>query len=145
MEMQFTLAAGGDGITVELLAYENRVPENENDANWLDSVVKIRAGPFSGAFKAALTTYDLASLHQQLQKALASLSGTVNFKSTEEGLSLTVQFDRAGRASVVGVAQPRRSQAALHFRLDTDQSALTRTLCEVEAVLRGFPVRAVHA
>jgi hypothetical protein len=143
MGAQFTLAAGGDRITVDLSAYENRVPNNEDDANWVDSIVQVRVGTFSGAFRAALTTYELADLHEQLQKALASLSGTVNFKSMEEDLSFTVRFDRRGGACLTGIAQPHRSrQGALHFRLETDQSALTQTLHELEAALRSFPVRA---
>jgi hypothetical protein len=142
MEERITFTGDQGNFVIEVSAYENPSATHEDDANWLASRLTVSAEPFSGSFKAAFTTHDLASLHEQLKKALVSLSGTVTFQSTEDDLSLTIEFNKRGAASITGVAQPHGSRgAALHFRFDTEQSALTRTLHELEVVLRRFPVK----
>jgi multidrug efflux pump subunit AcrA (membrane-fusion protein) len=142
MEERITFSGEQGSLAIEVSAYENPSATDEDDANWLASKLTVKAEPFSGSFKVAFTTHDFASLHERLKKALASLSEAVTFQSTEDDLSLTIEFNKRGTATIAGVAQPHGSRgAALHFRLDTDQSALTRTLRELESVLRRFPVK----
>jgi hypothetical protein len=144
--MENHISVGGEQgrIAIEVLAYENPSAANQDDANWLATKLSVEAGPFSGSFKVAFTTHDLISLHDQIKKALESLSGTVSFQNLEDDLSLNIEFDKRGRASVSGVAHPHGSQrAALHFQFDTDQSVLSRTAQELGAVLRKFPVKAL--
>jgi hypothetical protein len=102
----------------------------------------IKAGPFSGAFKSAFTTYDFIALVEHLKGALATLSGTVSFQNTENDIALNIEFDKRGNGNIHGTAQPHRSpEASLAFRFDTDQSYLAQTLRELESVLRHFPVK----
>ncbi len=138
-----SITGEGGRITIEVLAYENPSAANQDDANWLATKLAVEAGPFSGSFKVAFTTHDFISLHDQLKKAAESLSGTVSFQNLEDDLSLNIEFDKRGRATVSGVAHPHGSQrVALHFRFETDQSVLNRTAQELGAVLRQFPVKA---
>jgi hypothetical protein len=142
MSEKFAFFAENDRIEVRLLDFENRSGENEVDAIWLDSTVTVKAGAFLGSFKAAFTTDDLVNLREQLKSALARLSGSVSFQNTEGGLSLTIEFDSRGEASITGVAQPNRlHRGILHFRVDTDQFALNRTLHELEYALRDLSVK----
>ena len=141
MSATFTFFAENDKVEVRLLDFENRSSENEGDTIWLDSTVTVKAGAFMGSFKAAFTTHDLVNLREQLKSALARLSGSVSFQNAEGGLSLTIEFDSRGGASITGVAQPNRlHRGTLHFRVDTDQFALNRTLHELEYALRDWSV-----
>jgi hypothetical protein len=142
MSAKFTFFAENDKVEVRLLDFENRSAENEGDVIWLDSTVTVKAGAFLGSFKAAFTTHDLANLHEQLKSALESQSGRVSVQSTEGDLSLTIEFDGHGRASISGVATPHRlRRATLHFHVDTDQFGLFRTLHELEDALQNYPVK----
>jgi hypothetical protein len=48
-------------ITVEVLGYENPTATDPDDANWLEAILKLKAGPFSGSLKLAMTTIELES------------------------------------------------------------------------------------
>jgi hypothetical protein len=142
MSAKFTFFAENDKVEVRLLDFENRSGENEGDSIWLDSTITVKAGAFLGSFKAAFTTHDLVNLREQLKSALARLSGSVSFQNAEGGLSLTIEFDGHGGASISGVATPHSlRRATLHFHVDTDQFALFRTLHELEDALQDFPVK----
>jgi hypothetical protein len=142
MSAKFTFFAEDDKVEVRLLDFEIRSGVNEDDRIWLDSTVTVKAGAFLGSFKAVFTTHDLLNLHEQLKSALESQSGKVSVQSTEGDLSLTIEFDGHGGASISGVATPHRlRRATLHFNVDTDQFALFRTLHELEGALQDFPVK----
>ena len=142
MANQVTFFGDGGRLTIEVSDYERKMADNEDDANWLNSTIAIQAAPFSGAFGVALTTHELGVLHERLQDALQSLSGTVVFQTTEDDLSLEFKFGGRGSVSVSGVAQPHRSAAGtLHFRFESDQSSIGLAVQELSSALRHFPVR----
>src|SRR5580704_988386 len=131
MANTFTFFAKVARIEVRTIEFENRSTKNEMDAVWLDSTVTVQAGSFSESFRVSFTTDDLVSLHEQLKSALTTLSGTVFCQTTGGGFSLAIKLDRCGKAAITGVAHPNRLRAGiLHFQLDTDHFALTRTLRE---------------
>ena len=136
---------GGEqgSLTIAVRDYERPETEELNDANWLRCEVTVKVEPFNGAFRCDFTTHDLVALAEPLKKSLASLSGTVSFQNMEQDIVFDIVFnDKHGPAEILGKAQPTRWLAAcLTFRLDTDQSYLTQSLREIEAVLRKFPVK----
>jgi hypothetical protein len=136
----FTFFAEGDRIEVRIVELETRSKVDESDTVWLDSTVTVHAGAFIGSFKASFTTDDLVRLHEQLQSALTTLSGTVICHNTGGGLSLVIKLDSDGRASISGVAYPNRlRRGTLTFQLSTDHFALIRTLRELEGAMGAFP------
>jgi hypothetical protein len=46
-------------LTIKDHGYERSSAEDQDDANWLKCEVSLKVGPFSDAFNAAFTTYDL--------------------------------------------------------------------------------------
>jgi len=50
----------GSSISIDVLGYENAAANNDSDANWLRSKVRVATGPFSGEIDAAFTTQDFA-------------------------------------------------------------------------------------
>ena len=142
MAEQIKFAGEQGSLVVEIYGYERAEVEDQDDANWLRSELTIKAGPFSGAFKSAFTTYDLVGLHDRLRNGLAALSGTLSFQNTEHDVAFDIEFGKGGGATISGTVHPHRSpEVSLKFNFDTDQSYLTQTLCQLEAVLRRFPVK----
>lgn len=139
MATTFTFFAEGDRIEVRIVEFENRSTVDKGDTVWLDSTVTVQAGAFIGSFKASFTTDDLVRLHEQLQSALTTLSGTVICHNTGGGLSLAIKLDSAGRATISGVAYPNRLRhGTLTFQIATDHFALIRTLRELGNAMRAL-------
>src|SRR5579884_2627845 len=113
----------GDGakITIEVFDYENPLAQDPDDASWLKSELAVHAGPFSGAFKTALTTHDLAALYQRIYEGLQSLSERVSFQTTEGDLDLNIDFFKSGKAQIQGVVQPHGvARTALNYQFQSD-------------------------
>jgi hypothetical protein len=75
--MSHSVSFVGDGarITLEVFDYENPCAQNPDDASWLKAELTCAIGSFSGAWKTAFTTHDLAALHDRIEPALKSLCG----------------------------------------------------------------------
>lgn len=137
---KFTFFAESERIEVRIAEIENRPGVNGKNAGRLDSTVTVQAGAFLGSFKASFTTDDLEVLHSQLESALRTMEGTISFQNFKEGLELSIKLLGDGKASITGVAKPKRlPQGTLFFSLNTDHFALIRTLRELEGILRKFP------
>jgi hypothetical protein len=142
MGVQIVFPGENQKVLIEVSGFERPSADNEADANWLASFLTVKAGPFSGTMRLAFMTHDLTVLRDRLKQALASQSGAVAFENTDGELSLAVDFNERGGASIKGVARTHGPLgAALHFQFETDQSALTQTLYQLEDALRAFPVR----
>ncbi len=142
MAAHIDLLGDGGRLTIEVAGYEREAAEDEDDADWLSSIISIQAGAFSGKFETSLRAYELDVLHEQLQAALQSLTGTVAFQTTEGDLSLEFAFGARGSVLITGAAEPHRFRTgALKFRIESDQSYVALALQEIKAILRLFPVR----
>ena len=135
--------SGHDGkILIQVTSYERGQATNQDDANWLRSEVTVTVGPFSGMFRCALTTFDLARFADELKISLTVLSGKVPFRTFENDIDLEISFEARGTASIRGTLKPQESlQASMAFTIDSDQSYLANTLRQLEGALRKFPVR----
>jgi hypothetical protein len=142
MSEQITISGHGGSLIVHVSSYERPGANDPDDANWLTSDAAIKVGVFSGEFRFALTTHDLIDFHEALKTGLSTLSGVVPFRTTERDIALEIIFDQRGTAAIKGSVEPQTSlEASLCFRFDTDQSYLTQTLRQLEAVLRKFPLK----
>lgn len=130
-----SIVFSGDGgrLTIEVLDYERPTASDVYDANWLKTTVSVAAGPFSGSFRANLTTWEFAKLHGQLAEAVERLSGRVDFESTESDVVLSVEFSHRGTATVSGLLRPNGSEkTTLSFNFETDQSMLADTVRQLD-------------
>lgn len=135
--------SGNDGkILIQVTSYERGHATNEDDANWLRSELTVSVGSFTGRFCCAITTFDLARFAEELKVALATLSGRVPFHTSEGDIDLEIAFAARGTATIRGMLKPQESlQASMEFTIDSDQSYLARTLHQLGAALRKFPIR----
>ena len=140
MATKFTFFAESERIEVRIAEIENRPGVNGKNSLRLDSTVTVQAGAFLGSFKSSFTADDLEVLQSQLASALRSVEGTISFGNFKEGLELSIKLLGDGKASITGVAKPKRlPQGTLLFSLNTDHFSLIRTLRELEGVVRKFP------
>jgi hypothetical protein len=138
-------SGGPDRLTFEVFDYERPSVSDMYDANWLKATVSISAGPFTGRFRANMTTWDLAKLHDQLTEALERLAGRTDFESTESDIVLAVEFSHRGTATVSGLLRPSGSErTTLSFSFETDQSALSETVRQLDELVHRLPVREVQ-
>lgn len=128
---------------MEVLGYENPSAPDVSDANWLKCRVAINIEEaFWANFPASFTTSDFIQFHEELRTVLTKLSGTASFLTDEDALCLSIEIGRTGGALVGGVAQTYgQPQASLSFSFESDQSFLSRTLHDLEAVVIHFPVK----
>lgn len=137
MPIEFTFGNGHERISIRIEA---------SNRNRLESTVNLSIGAFSGAFKAEFAISDLVLLHERLIRALASLSAIIPFENAVGDISLSIEINGPGAAIVTGTLKPHRlRQASMILRLDIPQSALTRTVQELEDVLREFPPQTTPA
>jgi hypothetical protein len=134
---------GSDGsIRIEVLGYENPIAENDSDANWLRSRIRVAVGSFSGETDAALTTQDFAYFERQLAEVLRTLQGKATFQTDEDSLRFEVWMGSLGTATVSGAVKATSgSQASLRFSFETDQSYLAQTELELVEVTKEFPIK----
>lgn len=135
---------GCDGlISIEVIDYENAAPETPEDANWLLCYVTVRAGVFSGEYQASLTTQDFVEFQQQLATAVGRLEGTACFETMEDAVRFTVEMRPNGEALINGVARPVGTpRTSLAFEMTSDQSCLSETNSQLQAVVHTFPIKA---
>ena len=145
MPTEFTFGAGDERISVRIESSKRSLNENQNHLDRIDSTLSVNLGAFSGSFKAEFAFQDLALLYERLINIVGSLSQTVRFKNKEEDVSLTIEGDGPGGATITGTIQPHRlKQASLIFRIDIPQSSLIRTAKELEDVIREFPTQSTR-
>jgi hypothetical protein len=138
----FTLgASSGEHVTVEVVA---RLLPNATDfwdGNWLDGRVEVRAGGFTGAYRASFRTTDFAEFAAGLGELYERLTGSTRFDTMEKQLQIDIEGDgrghflaRCAATDVAGVGN------RLQFDLGFDQTQIPGILSELAALCREYPV-----
>ncbi len=142
MSYKASVRGVGGKIEIEVFDYENPLAQNPDDASWLKAQITVQAGPFSGAFKTSLTTYDVVALGERIADALRSLSGQVSFETTEGDLILDAAFSSRGTVQVEGSVQPTGdAKAALQYGFEAEPSALDEMVRGPKAIREQFPAK----
>ena len=131
-------------VAVTVASYERREPAGEYwDDNWVAVEVVVLVGRFRAKYSASFMTAELLAFRDKLRNLYESLSGTVQFTTLEEQLSLALVGDGRGHIEVSGVAIDAPGIGnRLEFKLSLDQSQLASTLKGLDDVVSAFPVRA---
>jgi hypothetical protein len=140
-----TFSFGGleqERIEVEVHGYE-RAPVGEYwDDNWLRVEIRVRVGGFRGNTSAAIITSELTKFLSELQPLYEKLSGSADFTTIEEQLSLRLVGDGKGHIELQGELSDQPGIGnRLRFTLQFDQSQLGASIGQLEKVTSEFPVR----
>src|SRR5436190_10246092 len=92
----FEISAGGNSIRIELLGLIYPNAELDWDENWVSSTVYVKAGAFSGVFKAEFLIVEFSSFKDQLVKLYDKLNGVAVFDALEEQVEINIIGDGIG-------------------------------------------------
>ena len=131
----------GDHVSIEVLRRE-RVEESDYwDGNWLETVVGVRVGAWSGKFPAQLRSEEFQAFRQEVGRLYATLKGTAEFSPIEPWLIIRLIGNGRGIIEVEGEACDNIGTGnTLKFRGEIDQTYLPKIMKELDEVLRNFPV-----
>lgn len=130
----------GHRIVVRVSRYEREEAQNSDDANWLRCSVLAEVGRFRGEVDAAFMTDDFLQLSKQIDEVLQGGSRQAAFHPLEEALTVRIEVDRAGRASVQGVLRDMDGPT-LSFSFESDLSFLRPLRGQLAEINACFPKR----
>ena len=129
-------------LRLDVLDYENKSAKAVDDANWLRAKLDVEAGPFTGTVSFGLTAVELDRLYQELAAATEALRGVVAFQNMEGNLSIQLEFQRTGTATLRGVITPYPAEAnALHYEFRSDPISLEAAVKGLKRLVDHFPVK----
>ena len=130
-------------IEIEVLVYErdNFVGEYYDD-NWVTGNATLQVGKFRGKYSASFLTEDFPPFLDQLVRVYESLTGQAEFFTLEGQLSLLVRGDGRGHINIQGEAIDSLGIGnRLKFKLEIDQTQLTRSIEDLKAIISRYPTR----
>ena len=129
-------------IEVDVHGYERAAVGEYWDDNWLTVDIRVQAGGFRGKAAASILTAELAKLLSDLQLLYQNLSGSTEFRTMEEQLTLRFLGDGKGHIELRGeVADQAGIGNRLHFTLQLDPSQLGESVGELARVTQQLPIR----
>lgn len=129
-------------VEIDVHGYERPASGEYWDDNWLTVEIRVRAGGFRGRAAAAINTGELTKFLEQLRPLFETLSGSADFATMEQQLSLRLVGDGKGHIELHGEVADRAGIGnRLDFTLQFDQSQLGASIRELERVTSQFPVR----
>ncbi len=135
-------ASEHQSVTVEVQSYERGVTGDYHDDNWLNVIVGIKAGGFSGRFSASFLTNDFSSFHEEVSALYETLKRSATFSTMEEQLSLFLVGNGRGGIELAGTACDAPGIGnQLKFCFSIDQTHLRSLLSDLNEIKAAFPVR----
>jgi hypothetical protein len=135
-------AAPGDGLTIRVSGYLYPDLETARDANMLTGTISLRAGAFSGSFRAQFCTWEFADLRDKLVELERTPRSEAVFQTREQAIELVLRGDGAGGFTVAGKATDDVAYGnRLLFEMTVDQDHLRATIRELDGLLRDYPPR----
>ncbi len=114
-------------------------PTNDGGYNWVKAHVSVFVGGFSGNIEANFLTSDFVRFRDGLRILHNDLKGNAVFETLEGQLNLKLSVDKLGHVTVDGEAVDIAGVGnKLIFQMNFDQSYLSQTLQELDAVIAGF-------
>ncbi len=140
--LQLKIGTDVEHVLLEIPESQPVLSGNYDDRNWLEVDVTVRAGAWSGCYRADLRREDFVPFRQAIQKLYDSLSGAANFDTLEEWIEVRLRGNGRGVITVEGEAWDRPKDGNhLEFHLrDIDQTFLPAMLAQLDAIIKQYPV-----
>jgi hypothetical protein len=136
----FEIAESGNLIRIDLIGYNHPNAELDWDKNWVRGIVKVKAGGFSGEFKADFITVDFASFKNDLAKLYDKLNGTATFHTLESQVEIKITGDGIGHLKAeCEVMDYAGTGNKLEFEINFDQTHIPKILNQLEKITNRFP------
>tara|TARA_R100000306_G_C4310566_1_gene109960 strand:+ start:102 stop:590 length:489 start_codon:yes stop_codon:yes gene_type:complete len=110
------------------------------DRNWINTLIEVKAGAFSGSFNAELITTDFEKYKNNLEIIYDNLNEKVEFKTIEGQIKIDIKGDGFGHFSAVcqlidkvGIGNK------LEFDLNFDQTQIPKMIRQLEKIIEIYP------
>ena len=136
----FEISESGNFIRIELIDFSHPNAEMDWDANWLKGFVNVKAGGFSGEFKADFMTVDFESFKTELTKLYVNLNGIATFNTLESQVEIKIIGDGIGHLSAECEVMDYAGMGnKLEFKINFDQTHIPKILEQLEKITNRFP------
>jgi hypothetical protein len=136
----FEISESRNFIRIELIKQSNPNAELDWDANWVKGFVKVKAGVFSGEFKAEFMTVDFVSFKNELEKLYYKLNGIATFHTLESQVEIKIIGDGIGHLNAeCEVLDYAGTGNKLIFEINFDQTHIPKILNQLEKITNRFP------
>lgn len=140
MSKTVTIQSQGDFLRLEVIKYSYPDATDNYDNNWLDIVLTLKMGAFSGQYPAYFQTTDFSQLLGELTKLHENLNGQFSFTTLEQQLVLNFKGDGLGHIQIEGTAEDNAGNGnRLNFEIDIDQTAFPAIIQQLSEITSAFP------
>jgi hypothetical protein len=132
----------GNTGKLEITILRRSYPESTDfeDANWLETDIKIDVMGFKGLYGVNLRTDDFERFYKDLEKLIDNQSSIVEFTTMEEGIYLKGILDMTGNIKWNGTAKSSCANSCFTFAIETDYTSIDDLLKQVQKILHEYPV-----
>ena len=136
----FEISESGNLIRIDLIGLNYPTAELDWDRNWIRGFVKVKAGAFSGEFKADFMTVDFVDFKKELTKIYDTLKGIVTFQTLESQVEIKIIGDGIGHLNAECVVMDNAGSGnKLEFEISFDQTHIPKILNQLEKITDKFP------
>jgi hypothetical protein len=140
--LYFEISEGGNYIKIYVLEYQNSNIDFDIDYIWNQTIIKVKAGVFSGQFKADLNTVDFINFEKELEQLYNKLNGIATFYSLEEQISIKVIGDGFGHMNAeCSVMDSAGMGNTLKFEINFDQTHIPKILNQLRKIIQSLKIK----
>lgn len=138
----FEIKESGNLIKIEVFGLQYPNADDDWDRNWLTSIVSVKAGVFSGKFKANLMTTDFETFKNQIIKLYNKLDGVATFYTLESQANIKIIGDGIGHLDAqCEVMDNVGFGNKLNFKINFDQTQIPKLINQLEKITKEFPIK----
>ncbi|MAB37481.1 MAG: hypothetical protein CL525_00215 [Aequorivita sp.] len=128
-------------VRIDIIGLNYPDAELDWDKNWINCLISVKAGAFSGKFNADLMTFDFKKFQEELKSLYKKLDGTANFTTLENQLNIKITGDGIGHFNAKCNLMDNSSFGnELCCEIDFDQTQIPELLNQLEKITAEFPV-----
>jgi hypothetical protein len=137
----FEINGNGNFIQIELSNFDDLSKELSWSENWIKAIVYVKAGAFSGNFRADFTTWEFITFKKELILLYEKLTGSATFDTLEKQVVIKVSGDGIGHLKADCVLEDNAGFGnRLQLEIDFDQTSLPNLIRQLEIITAKFEV-----
>lgn len=138
----FEITGNGNFIRIELSNFNDLSTELSWSENWIKAIVHVKAGAFSGDFKADLTTWEFLTFKKELIVLYEKLNGSATFDTLEKQVVIKVSGDGIGHLIADCDLEDQAGFGnRLNLKIYFDQTFLPELIRQLEKITAKFEVK----
>lgn len=128
-------------LSLKVIGYENEKADDIDDANWLQSIITLKAPNKHLQLPANCQTHDIAEFYDEFLMAFESFSGSVEFYTTEENLRFSLSFESDNEVYLEGRLLDLDKPPGINFSFMMDKEMVSESLNQLKDLVEAFPVK----